>query len=107
MAPSGGRPRRVVRFARLIHRRGRDLGGPSVRAACGGNLSLPWLPRRVIRVRLGSRGFPLQLCSRGREGRPHYREGGKYLDVYLLLVVLVLDKLGAVLMAWSRLRGHR
>jgi hypothetical protein len=28
--PSGGveRPRRVVRFARLIHRRGRDLGGP-------------------------------------------------------------------------------
>jgi hypothetical protein len=27
-----------VRFARLIHRRGRDLGGPSVRAACGGNL---------------------------------------------------------------------
>jgi len=33
--PSGGveRPRRVVRFARLIHRRGRVLGGPAVRAA--------------------------------------------------------------------------
>ncbi len=33
--PLGGveRPRRVVRFARLIHRRGRDLGGPAARAA--------------------------------------------------------------------------
>jgi hypothetical protein len=31
------RPRRVVRFARLIQRRGRVLGGPAVRAACGGN----------------------------------------------------------------------
>jgi hypothetical protein len=31
----------VVRFARLIDRRGRVLGGPSVRAAFGGNLSLP------------------------------------------------------------------
>jgi hypothetical protein len=41
LAPLGGveRPRRVVRFARLIHRRGRDLGGPAVRAACGGNPS--------------------------------------------------------------------
>jgi len=27
-----------MRFARLIHRRGRVLGGPKVRAACGGNL---------------------------------------------------------------------
>jgi hypothetical protein len=35
------RPRRKVRFARLIQRRGRDLGGPSARAAFGGNLSLP------------------------------------------------------------------
>jgi hypothetical protein len=32
------RPRRVVRFARLIHRRGRVLGGPSARAAFGGSL---------------------------------------------------------------------
>jgi hypothetical protein len=32
------RSRRAVRFARLIHRRGRVLGGPAVRAACGGNL---------------------------------------------------------------------
>jgi hypothetical protein len=50
MAPFGGvvRPRRVVRFARLIHRRVRVLGGPSVRAASGGNLSLPWLPHRVV-----------------------------------------------------------
>jgi hypothetical protein len=50
MAPLGGveRPRRVVRFARLIHRRVRVLGGPAVRAAFGGNLSLPWLLLSVI-----------------------------------------------------------
>jgi hypothetical protein len=42
------RPRRKVRFARLIQRRGRDLGGPTVRAACGGNLSLTWLPLGVV-----------------------------------------------------------
>src|SRR5215216_7006705 len=38
MAPSGEWSGRagVVRFARLIHRRGRVLGGPSVRAASGG-----------------------------------------------------------------------
>jgi hypothetical protein len=29
----------MVRFARLIHRHGRDLGGPTARAAYGGNLS--------------------------------------------------------------------
>jgi hypothetical protein len=48
MAPLGGveRPRRVVRFARLIQRRVRDLGGPAARAASGGDLSLPWLPLR-------------------------------------------------------------
>jgi hypothetical protein len=48
-APRGGveRPRRVVRFARLIHRRVGVLGGPSARAACGGNVSLPWLPGRA------------------------------------------------------------
>jgi hypothetical protein len=42
--PSGGvkRPRRAVRFARLLHRLAAFLGGPLVRAACGGNLSLPW-----------------------------------------------------------------
>src|SRR5215217_2400372 len=39
MAPSGEWSGRagVVRFARLIHRRGRVLGGPAVRAASGGN----------------------------------------------------------------------
>jgi hypothetical protein len=26
----------VVRFARLIHRRSRVLGGPTARASCGG-----------------------------------------------------------------------
>jgi hypothetical protein len=30
----------MVRFARLIQRLGRVLGGPSARAAYGGNLSL-------------------------------------------------------------------
>jgi hypothetical protein len=43
------RPRRKVCFARLIHRRGRDLRGPAVRAAFGGNLSLTRLPLTVIR----------------------------------------------------------
>ena len=42
------RPRRAVRFARLIHRRGRDLGGPSARAAYGGSLSLTWLLLSVV-----------------------------------------------------------
>jgi hypothetical protein len=37
-----------VRFARLIHSGARDLGGPAVRAAFGGNRVLPWLPRRVV-----------------------------------------------------------
>jgi len=37
-----------VRFARLIQRPIRDLGGPTARAACGGNLSLSWLPPRVV-----------------------------------------------------------
>jgi hypothetical protein len=41
--PLGGVERRgrKVRFARLIHRPVRVLGEPAVRAACGGNLSLP------------------------------------------------------------------
>jgi hypothetical protein len=48
--PSGGveRPRRAVRFARLIHQPVRVLGVPSVRAAFGGNLSLPWWLLRVV-----------------------------------------------------------
>jgi hypothetical protein len=41
-------PRHKERFARLIDRRGRVLGGPPARAAFGGNLSLPWLLRRVV-----------------------------------------------------------
>jgi hypothetical protein len=38
----------VVRFARLMQRRGRVLGGPAVRAASGGHLSLSWPPPRVV-----------------------------------------------------------
>jgi hypothetical protein len=51
--PLGGveRPRRMVRFARLIHRPVRGFGGPAVRAAFGGSQMLAWLPRRVIRHR--------------------------------------------------------
>ena len=39
ISPIGGveRPCRVVRFARLIHRRVRALGRPAAGAACGGN----------------------------------------------------------------------
>jgi hypothetical protein len=50
--PLGGvvRPCRVVRFARLIHRRVRVLGGPAVRAACGGSQTLPWWPLGVACV---------------------------------------------------------
>jgi hypothetical protein len=46
LAPLGGveRPSRKVRFARLMHRPVRVLGGPAVRAACGASLSLTWLP---------------------------------------------------------------
>jgi hypothetical protein len=56
-APLGGvvRTGRVVRFARLIQRPVRVLGGPSARAAYGGNLSLSWLPRRVGIVAPSSR----------------------------------------------------
>jgi hypothetical protein len=57
------RLRRMVRFARLIHRRGRDLGGPAVRAACGGNLSLPWLPRREVRLTEAARILPASRPS--------------------------------------------
>jgi hypothetical protein len=42
------RPRRKVRFARLIQQRGRVVGVPAVRAAYGGDLNLPWLPRTVV-----------------------------------------------------------
>jgi len=38
---------RAVRFARLIDRRDRVLGGPAVRAAFGGDLSLAWWLLRV------------------------------------------------------------
>jgi hypothetical protein len=55
MAPLGGvvRPRRAVRFARLIDRRVRAFGGPTVRAAFAGNLNLPCLPRWVVLMSTG------------------------------------------------------
>jgi hypothetical protein len=55
---------RKLRFARLMQRPGCVLGGPAV-AACGGDLSLPWLPPRVVRhaQATGCRifGFALRL----------------------------------------------
>jgi hypothetical protein len=68
------RSRRVVRFARLIHTtRPRLLAGPAVRAAFGGNLSLTWLPHRVVRDerRAATRRHPRGLsqsrvATRGR-----------------------------------------
>jgi hypothetical protein len=42
------RPRRKVRFARLIDRRVRVLGGPKVRAAFGGIQSPPWSLLAVV-----------------------------------------------------------
>jgi hypothetical protein len=41
----------MVRFARLIHRPVRVLGGPAVRAACGGNPSLPCWTLTVLPLR--------------------------------------------------------
>jgi hypothetical protein len=43
-APEGGKER----FARLFQRPGRGLGGPSARAASGGNQCLPWLLLSVV-----------------------------------------------------------
>ena len=65
MAPLGGsgatRPE-WMRFARLIHRPGRILGVPSARAAFGGNPSLPWLPRTVVRpIKLPWHAWPVEL----------------------------------------------
>src|SRR4029453_12378854 len=37
------------RLPRFIHRPVHVLGGPAFRAACGGSLSLPWLPLMVVR----------------------------------------------------------
>ena len=50
LAPLGGMERtgRKERFARLIQRPVRIPGGPSARAACGGNLNMAWLPLTVI-----------------------------------------------------------
>jgi hypothetical protein len=52
-----------MRFARLIHRPVRVLGGPAARAACGGNLSLTWLPRMVGDMTKGLQ-VPTSLASR-------------------------------------------
>jgi hypothetical protein len=48
--PHGGveRPRRMVRFARLIQWGVRALGRPSAGAAFGGSLSLHRFPRSVV-----------------------------------------------------------
>jgi hypothetical protein len=73
VAPLGGvvRPRRKVRFARLMHRPGRVLGGPAVRAAGGGgDLSLPWLPLTVLRM---NALVPLNVDQEVSHRRRHQR----------------------------------
>jgi hypothetical protein len=51
LCPLGGVERALgkVRFAQLIHSGARVLGGPTVRAACGGDLSLTCLQISVLR----------------------------------------------------------
>jgi hypothetical protein len=43
------RPARCASRDRFIQH-GHNLGGPTVRAAFGGNLSLPGLPRKVMQI---------------------------------------------------------
>jgi hypothetical protein len=50
----------VVRFAQLIDRPVGEPGGPAARAACGGNLSLPQWPLKVI---LTLRTAPIDACA--------------------------------------------
>jgi hypothetical protein len=61
------RPDRKVRFARLMHRPVRVLGGPAVRAACGSDLSLPWLP---LTVRGMNAVLPLNVDQEGEPPTP-------------------------------------
>ena len=73
MAPLGEveRLRRVVRFARSMQRRSRVLGGPSVRAAFGGDLKLAWWPRSVVRHDQTCAGPPFAY-ARTLPGYPTY-----------------------------------
>jgi hypothetical protein len=59
--PLGGvvRPRRKERFARLMQRRVRILGGPAARAACGGNLK------------------PDRVATQGEKGMARSHVGGR------------------------------
>jgi non-heme chloroperoxidase len=74
------RPRRVVRFARLMQGPVRLLGGKAVRATSGGNLSLVWLPRRVVRYERRIAPCPicvtLRLGARPGTGIPWFSHGG-------------------------------
>jgi hypothetical protein len=76
MALGGGRgPRRMVRLARLLHRRGRVLGGPAVRAACGGDQLLRTaLPKetRVTGALAGRLGKATTKATLGRQGRSRW-----------------------------------
>jgi hypothetical protein len=50
-----------VRFARLIHSGARVLGGPAVRAACGGNLKPALVVTQGARAGPGRAGLPCAL----------------------------------------------
>jgi len=60
------RPHRLVRFARSIHQHGRDLGGPSARAAFGSG-SLP--ARSQPKVARAGAGMPPLASARGTLSR--------------------------------------
>jgi hypothetical protein len=68
MAPLGGMERacRKVRFARLIHRHGRAFGGPTARAAFGGNQMQTTSPLTVATAGLPRWYLAAQLHPRNR-----------------------------------------
>jgi hypothetical protein len=76
------RPRRAKRFAQLIDRRVRVVGGPAVRAACGDSAGLSWLPGRCHRGprRLDSGRFAGHMesgaCCGGWSRRPSLTKKG-------------------------------
>jgi hypothetical protein len=75
------RPGRVVRFARLIRRRGRVLADLRSAPSSAAISSLPWLPRSVIWHNRGDREARAVSCHRRPErghsgsGQPQHEHG--------------------------------
>jgi hypothetical protein len=83
----------VVRFARLIDRPVRELGGPAARAACGGNLSLSQWPLKVI---LTLRTAPIDACAQAVVTTM------TVLRSILLFVLAALAEIGGAWLVWWR-----